>query len=170
LLKFYEIYYKRYFNGLQRFSCELNIYTPENKFYVSPPQYSRDSFYTFWDIGYIDIKNMLFYEMSLLLSQPVPRLLFFEEWINFLQFVSDSRLLSKLFECFMFNKGMLIANDRLLYEAAFIKAFKLVVDNAEFTRDFILYLSDIIKNNFKLVSYTNFKKIISSNLKNFKSA
>ena len=120
--------------------------------------------------SYIDLKNMLFYEMSLLLSNPVPRLLFFEDWINFLQFISDNKLLSKLFEAFMFNKGILISNDRLLYEAAFIKAFKLVVDNNEFGRDFILYLADIAKNNYKMVSYTMFKKIISSNLKNFKSA
>jgi len=170
LLKYFEIYYKLFFNGLQRYSCEINIYTPENKFYVTPPQFSRDSCYNYWDIGYIDLKNMLFYEMSLLLSNPVPRLLFFEDWINFLQFISDNKLLSKLFEAFMFNKGILISNDRLLYEAAFIKAFKLVVDNNEFGRDFILYLADIAKNNYKMVSYTMFKKIISSNLKNFKSA
>ena len=91
LLKYFEIYYKLFFNGLQRYSCEINIYTPENKFYVTPPQFSRDSCYNYWDIGYIDLKNMLFYEMSLLLSNPVPRLLFFEDWINFLQFISDNK-------------------------------------------------------------------------------
>jgi hypothetical protein len=170
LLKYYEIYYKLSFNGLQRYSCEINIYTPENKFYVSPPQFSRDSIYNYWDIGFIDIKNMLFYEMNLLVPNSVKRLLYFEDWVNFLQFISDNKLLSKLFEAFMFNKGMLISNDRLLYEAAFIKAFNLIVDNNEFGKEFILYLSDIAKNNYKLVSYTTFKKIISSNLKNFKSA
>lgn len=175
LLKFYEIYYKLFFNGLQRYSCEINVYTPDNKFYVTPPQFSRDACYNYWDIGYIDLKNMLFYEMNLLLPSPVPRLLFFEDWVNLLQFISDNKLLSHLFEAFMFNKGMLIANDRLLYEAAFIKAFKLVVNdeehknNYDYGRDFILYLSDIAKNNHKLVSYTTFKKIISSNLRNFKS-
>lgn len=168
MLKYYEIYYKIFFNGLQRYSCEINIYTPSNKFYVNPPQYSRDSTYNYWDIGFIDLKNMLFYEMSLLLSKPVPRLLFFEDWVNFLQFVTDNKLLSRLFEAFMFNKGTLVSNDRLLYEAAFIKAFKNVVNSDDFGRDFILYLSDIIKNNYKMVSYTIFKKIISSNLRNFK--
>ena len=85
---YYEIYHKNLFNGLQKFCCEINIYTPENKFYVTPPQYSRDTEFNFWDIGFIDLKNMLFYEMSLLVNNLIPRILFFNEWINFLQFIS----------------------------------------------------------------------------------
>ena len=170
-LNYYEIYHKNLFNGLQRFCCEMNIFTPENKFYVSPPQYSRDSTFYYWDIGFIDLKNMYFYEMSLLLNKPVPRILFFLDWINFLQFILDSKLTSKLFEAFLFNKGILIANDRLLYEAAFVRAFKMVTNeiNESFGRDFTLYLADIAKNNYKMVSYTMFKRLVSSNLKNFKN-
>jgi len=168
LLEYYEIYHKNLFNGLQRFCCEMNIFTPENKFYVSAPKYSRDPSYSYWDIGFIDLKNMYFYEMSLLLNKPIPRNLFFLDWINFLQFIIDSKLTSKLFEAFLFNKGILIANDRLLYEAAFVRAFKMVT-NEMFDRDFTLYLADIAKNNYKMVSYTKFKKLISTNLKNFKN-
>ncbi len=167
-MNYYEIYHKNFFNGLERFCCEMNIFTPENKFYVAPPQYSRDSTFNYWDIGFIDLKNMYFYEMSLLLNKPVPRILFFLDWINFLQFILDSKLTSKLFETFFFNKGILIANDRLLYEAAFVRAFKMVT-NELFGRDFTLYLADIAKNNYKMVSYTMFKRLVSSNLKNFKN-
>jgi hypothetical protein len=168
LLEYYEIYHKNMFNGLQRYCCEMNIFTPVNKFYVSPPKFSRDPSFSYWDIGFIDMKNMYFYEMSLLLNKSVPRNLFFLDWINFLQFILDSKLTSKLFEVFYFNKGILIANDRLLYEAAFIRSFKMVTTEL-FDRDFILYLSDISKNNYKMVSYTKFKKLITSNLKNFKN-
>lgn len=134
---------------------------------MASPQYSRDQSYNYWDIGFIDLKNLFFYEMSLLLNNPLPRHLFFADWINFLEFILENKLISKLFEVFLFSKGILIANDRVLYEAAFVRGFKSVT-NDSFGRDFTLYLADIAKNNYKMVSYTNFKKIISSNLKNCK--
>jgi hypothetical protein len=166
LKKNYDMTHHLTINGLQRFSCEVCIYTATNMFFISAPQYSREEF-NFWDLGCFDIKNMLLYELGLLTkSLYSEKDLYFREWVIFLQIIIDNKLYSKLFESFNFNKGILSLNDRLLYEPAFIRSVKNIANDC-LSVDFMIFLCDLMKNNFQMVSFSIFKKKIASNLKNF---
>ena len=81
--------------------------------------------------------------------------------------ILDKRLFQKLFEVFYFNKGILSFKDRIIHEQAFLKSLKNILENSECTADFALFLSDMMKNEKRFVSYTLLRKKISSNLKNF---
>jgi hypothetical protein len=167
LLKQYELSHRIQINGLQKFSCEVCIYTQNNMFFIQPPQYSREPEYFYWDLGYFDSRNMLFYELGLLTRGVYnDKNLFFADWIVFLQILIDKKIYSKLFESLNFNKGMLSSNDRLLYEPAFIRSIKIVSEDI-LSVDFLIYLCDLMKNNSQMVSYSLLKKKITSNLKNF---
>lgn len=166
LLKYFDINHKSTINGLQKYSCEVCVYTPNNMFFIQSPQFSRELDYFYWDLGFLDVKNMLFFELGLLIREPIQRDLFFSIWVLFLQLIIDKKVYLKLFETFNFNKGILTSNDRLMYEPAFIRAAKLVSDDM-LPVDFLIYLCDLMKDNQKMVSFTILKKKIASNLKNF---
>ncbi len=186
LLKNYESNMKALINGLQKYSCEVTLFTPNGSvFFIGSPQFSRDEEYNFWDVGLLDIRSCLFYEMGLLVKNIMPKNSFFGEWLHFLQIIIDKKIYTNLFEFLQFNKGILSHNDRLVYEAAFIRAVKQIYSdeiktieamgehnnqnfNKFFSVDFLIYLCDLMKNPLKMVSYSLFKKKISSNLKNFK--
>jgi hypothetical protein len=123
--------------------------------------------------------------MGLLVKNLMPKNAFFSEWLHFLQIIIDKKIYTNLFEILQFNKGVLCHNDRLVYEAAFIRAVKQIyaeeikaieamgvednqIINKFFSVDFLIYLCDLMKNHLKMVSFSLFKKKISSNLKNFK--
>jgi hypothetical protein len=167
LLKQYELSHRMKINGLQKYSCEVCIYTPNNTFFIQSPQYSREAEYYYWDLGFFDTRNMLFFELGLLTKGVYnDKNLFFADWIVFLQILLDKKIYSKLFESLSFNKGMLSSNDRLLYEPAFIRSIKSISENV-LSVDFLIYLCDLMKNNNQMVSYSILKKKIASNLKNF---
>jgi hypothetical protein len=184
-LKNYENNSKALFNGLQKYSCEATLFTPNGlSFFIGSPQFSREEEYNYWDLGFLDIRSCLFYEMGLLVKTPFPKNSFFGEWLFFLQILIDKKIYTNLFEILQFNKGILSHNDRLVYEAAFIRAIKqiyLEILNADggnennqanistlISVDFLIYLCDLMKNHLKMVSFSLLKKKISSNLKNFK--
>ena len=163
----YEINQICTLNGLQKYSCESYIYTPNNIFYLQSPTFSREDNYEYWDLGFLDVKNILFYELNILTMSCFEKNMFFYEWISFLQLVIDKKIYSKFFELFGFEKGQLQSNDRLAYERSFSDNLKkLVGDN--FSVDFLIYLTDLFKVQNKMISYTVMKKKLVSNLKNFK--
>ncbi len=100
LLKNYEISQWGAFNGLQKFSSESIIYTANNIFYVKPPLNSNKPEYGFWDLGFLDVKNIIFYETGLLLDIPLDKDVFFKEWIDLLQLMIEHKIYVKLFENF----------------------------------------------------------------------
>jgi hypothetical protein len=154
-------------NGLQRFSCETVIYTSHNVFYVKAPSFSREKNYELWDLGFLDIKNLLFYEVSLLTETEFEKNLFFFDFTNLLQLIIDKKIFSKLFELFEYDKGQFLYNDRFIYEPTFLRALRKLTGDM-FSADFLLYVCDMMKAHNKMISYSIFKKKMTSNLKNFR--
>lgn len=169
LLKLFPAGQNSFFNGLQKFSCESCIYTNNNTFYVQAPAFAREENSEYWDIGFLDVKNTLFYELGILMKNRFEKNLFFDEWITFLQIIIDRKIYSKLLEFFGFDKGHLSPTDRTLYEPQFFKHFKSVIYN-NFGTDFTIYLCDLFKNQNKMVSYCLLKKKLKANLKNFRDS
>jgi hypothetical protein len=154
-------------NGLERYSCEVCLYTANNMFYITPPKYFRDDGCTYWDIGFLDVKNVIFYETGYLSNNPLDKNAFFYEWTALLQLIIDNKIYMKLFETFGFEKGVLIENDRQLHEPVFFQGMRNVI-NEIFTAEFLVFVCDLMKRSTKMVSFTQFKRKIASNLKNFK--
>jgi hypothetical protein len=167
LLKYYSMENNVVINGLERYSCEASIYTSNNTFYIPPPKYLKDENCDTWDLGFLDIRNVFFYELGHLSQNEYEKNLFFYEWITVLQHIIDSKLYTKLFEAFCFDKGQLVSNDRQLYEPSFFKSFRNLISES-LPAEFLIYICDLFKNNNKMVSYVMFKRKIVSNLKNFK--
>lgn len=100
LLKSYDISQWGSFNGLLKFSCESILYTSKNIFYMKPPMNSNKQVYGYVDLGFLDIKNLIFYETGLLLDIPLDKDVFFKEWVAFLQIIIENKVYMKLFENF----------------------------------------------------------------------
>jgi len=154
-------------NGLQRFSCECCLYIGGNIYFINAPSYSKEQDYEYWDLGYLDVKNSIFYETSLLTNVLWEKNAFFFDFTNLLQIIIDTRVYSRLFEYFEFDKGQFINNDRFIHEPTFLKALRKLVDDT-LPPDFLLFICDMMKARNKLISYAIFKKKISSILKNFR--
>ena len=70
-------------NGLQKLNCECCVYTNNNMFFIQPPQFSREQKFEFWDVGFLDFKNHLFFELGQLLTAPFEKdTFFFNEWMT----------------------------------------------------------------------------------------
>jgi hypothetical protein len=110
-------------NGLERYACQTIIYTSKNIFYIPSPSFPTDN-YKVWFIGWLDIKNKLFYETNILLPNLEDRILHFNEWIEFLQILIDDQFYQKLFEYFNFEKGALEVGDRVLEQTVFEERIK----------------------------------------------
>jgi hypothetical protein len=154
-------------NGLERYGCLTMIYTPNNIFYIPAPNFCKDG-YSIWNLGWLDVKNQFFYETNTLSTELIDRLSFFSQWIDFLQKILDEKLYSKLFQFFGFGKGLLINNDRFIYEDIFVKSLTDMKFNEEDNNDIFYFISQLMKGQNKLISFSLFKKKITSNLKNFK--
>jgi hypothetical protein len=153
-------------NGLEKYACQTIIYTPKNIFYIPSPSLPIDN-YSIWFIGWLDIKNKLFYETNILLQNLEQRISFFNEWLEFLQILIDEQMYSNLFENFCFEKGHLELGDRTLDQSVFeekIKSLEYFNGKDSLQIDFICSL---FKNKNNRISFSKFKQIISSNLKNF---
>ena len=153
-------------NGLEKYACQTIIYTPKNIFYIPSPSLPIDN-YSIWFIGWLDIKNKLFYETNILLQNLEQRISYFNEWLEFLQILIDEQMYSNLFENFCFEKGHLELGDRTLDQSVFeekIKSLEYFNGKESLKIDFICSL---FKNKNNRISFSRFKQIISSNLKNF---
>jgi len=211
---------------LREYNCEGMIYTPSNKFYINLPtsfnklpenndndnnelehskkkqksskkkkqiEYS-DGFY--WDLGWVDPKNKLYYETSVFFSiNSIPeREEFFEKFIEFLQIFIDKRIANELFSFFNFENSILTLGNRYLAKNIFVNKLNVILDeginrfNRELTEEeeieekerkknkerFIEFICNIL-NGYDLqknlidnsISFNLLKKKISSNLKNF---
>ena len=84
-------------NGLERFGCQTIIYTPRNTFFLNSPNLARDG-YKFWNLGWFDFKNILFYQTNILLENKLERVQFFSLWIDFLQTLITNQIYKNLFE------------------------------------------------------------------------
>ena len=153
-------------NGLERYACLTMIYTSNNIFYVPAPSFCREG-YSIWNLGWLDVKNQFFYETNVLSSELNDRLLYFSQWIDFLQKILDEKLYTQLFQFFGFGKGLLINNDRFTFEGTFVRALNDMKFNEE-DNDIFNFICQLMKGQNKLVSYSLFKKKITSNIKNFK--
>jgi hypothetical protein len=128
-------------------------------------------------MGLLDIKSGIFYETGILRSNLIRRESFIRELFIFLEILIENKVYSNLFEMFQFNRGIVLLNDRLLHEAAFIRAIKSIQkikENGEYcflfkelSAEFLIFLCDMMKDGNNMISYNNFKKKIFSNLQNF---
>ena len=118
-------------------------------FYLTAPKFCNEG-YCIWNLGWIDVKNQLFYQTNTLTETLEDRIAHFSGWLEFLQSLIDDKIYSKLFEFFNFDKANLIGGDRLLNEEIFV--------------EFIL---NTFRHSNKIISFNLVKRKISSNLKNF---
>lgn len=203
---------------LNKIMCEGMIYTPTNSFYINIPNTiyeepkiiddtSVNNINTitheemkeeektnikkglYWDLGWLDIKNKMFYETSTFfeLDKKPSRELFFEEWIDFLQKLIDKKIYMNLFEFFNFQRSCLTESDRLLSRATFnnilsnmlmeeFKDKKYNEENQIEIKDISPFIISIMSlpiedkdsiDNDNCISLRLLKKKITSNLKNF---
>ena len=75
----------------------------------------------YWDLGWIDLKNYLFYETSVYfkLEYKPERCLFFENFIDFLQIFIDQRICDSIFNFFNYEMSILAGSDRYLPKKIF---------------------------------------------------
>ena len=153
-------------NGLERFGCQTIIYMPKNMFYLSAPKFCNEG-YCIWNLGWIDVKNQLFYQTNTLTESLDDRILHFSGWLEFLQSLIDDKIYTKLFEFFSFDKSSLSNGDRLINEDIFVqnlKELKFCKNNDE---DIIEFILNIFRCSNRVISFNLVKRKISSNLKNF---
>ena len=155
-------------NGLERFGCQTIIYTPRNTFFLNSPNFVKDD-YRFWNLGWFDFKNILFYQTNLLLENRLERVQFLSIWIDFLQTLITNQIYKNIFEYFGFEGSALIGKDRYIYEPVFNKILKSLkfCDDNESNKDVFQFICDLFKANNNMISFSLLKKKISSNLKNF---
>lgn len=153
-------------NGLEKFGCQAIIYTSKNTFYLNPPVQAKEG-YKFWNIGWVDYKNELFYQTNILLENKMDRVLFLSQWIDFLQILITKQIYQKLFQFFGFEKSALINKDRYIYEPALKKILIKLNFCEENDNDALKFICDLFRSNNNMISYFLMKRKISSNLKNF---
>lgn len=165
-------------NGLVKYSCQVTLYTANDVYQLLPPEFSADPEFSVWDLGFLDVKNVLFYELGQMSEKLLDRTLFFREWINLLEIFVNKKVHEKFFEFFNFQNSSLVGNNRYLHEPEFFsplrrilqnpKNSKLIWDDSDFNSDFLVYVCNLFKTYNNLIAYTLLKKKICSNLKNFK--
>ena len=153
-------------NGLERYGCQTVIYTPKNTFFINSPIMAKDG-YRFWNIGWYDFKNILFYQTNVLLENKLGRVQYLSLWMDFLQTLITNLIYKNIFEYFGFEGSTLIGNDRFIYEQVFTKILLGLKFCKEQDKDVLEFICDIFKSNNNMISYSLVKKKISSNLKNF---
>ena len=154
-------------NGLERFGCQTIIYTPRNTFFLNSPSLARDG-YKYWNLGWFDFKNILFYQTNILLENKLERVQFFSLWIDFLQTLITNQIYKNIFEYFGFEGSTLIGKDRYIYEPVFKKILVgLNFCNENENADLLQFICELFKANNNMISFSLVKKKISSNLKDF---
>ena len=153
-------------NGLERYGCQTIIYMPKNMFYLTAPKFCNEG-YCIWNLGWIDVKNQLFYQTNTLTETLEDRIAHFSGWLEFLQSLIDDKIYSKLFEFFNFDKANLIGGDRLLNEEIFVESLKGLKFCKNNENDIIEFILNTFRHSNKIISFNLVKRKISSNLKNF---
>jgi hypothetical protein len=154
-------------NGLERYGCQTIIYTPRNTFFLNSPSLAKEG-YRFWNLGWFDFKNILFYQTNILLENRLERVQFFSLWIDFLQTLITNQIYKNIFEYFGFEGSTLIGKDRYIYEPVFKKILVgLNFCNENENADLLQFICDLFKGNNNMISFSLVKKKISSNLKDF---
>ena len=153
-------------NGLERYGCQAIIYTPRNTFFINSPNLAKDG-YIFWNLGWFDFKNILFYQTNILLDKKLDRIQYLSLWIDFLQTLITNQIYKNIFEYFGFEGSSLIGKDRYIYEPIFKKILLTLKFCDENNNDLLQFICDLFKANNNMISYSLIKKKISSNLKNF---
>jgi len=99
----------------------------------------------YWDLGWIDLKNNLFYETSVYfkLEYKPERCLYFENFIDFLQIFIDQRICDSIFKFFNYEMSTLAGSDRYLPKKIFESKLFYILD--EDTRN--SKISEQMKNN-----------------------
>lgn len=154
-------------NGLERYCCQTIVYTANKAFFIAAPKFSRDN-YCIWDLGWYDAKNLFFYELSLLSSDNLTRTMHFSYWLDFLQKILNQKIYIKLFESFGFDQGILLNNDRFVFEGAFVSKLIELKFTERNEQNIIEFICELFKNSNQFVSFSLLKKKITSNLKNFR--
>ena len=149
----------------------------------------------YWDLGWLDLKNHLYYETScnFHIDYKPDRLVFFEKFLEFLQVFIDKKLYDSLFSFFNYDNSVLAGSDRYLPNKTFQAILnEMLIDennNIEIAdqeknkqrieqmnekQNFIQFISNILcgfdeELNIRddSISYNLLRKKISSNLKNF---
>ena len=203
---------------LRDICCEGNIYTPNYDFHVNLPKFlpnnielenqdekksesvnnskndSKKEFKgLYWDLGWLDLKNKLYYETScnFEIDNYPNRLIFFEKFVEFLQAFIDKKIYDSLFSFFGYNNSILAGSDRFLPKNIFISTLnEILIDENIAEKDgltskrnqqmmkeknnFMNYICNILcgfdeEMNIRddSISFNLLKKKISSNLKNF---
>ena len=203
---------------LRDICCEGNIYTPNYDFHINLPKFlpnnielenqdekksesvnnskndSKKEFKgLYWDLGWLDLKNKLYYETScnFEIDNYPNRLIFFEKFVEFLQAFIDKKIYDSLFSFFGYNNSILAGSDRFLPKNIFISTLnEILIDENIAEKDgltskrnqqmmkeknnFMNYICNILcgfdeEMNIRddSISFNLLKKKISSNLKNF---
>ena len=203
---------------LRDICCEGNIYTPNYDFHINLPKFlpnnielenqdekksesvnnskndSKKEFKgLYWDLGWLDLKNKLYYETScnFEIDNYPNRLVFFEKFVEFLQAFIDKKIYDSLFSFFGYNNSILAGSDRFLPKNIFISTLnEILIDENIVEKDgltskrnqqmmkeknnFMNYICNILcgfdeEMNIRddSISFNLLKKKISSNLKNF---
>ena len=153
-------------NGLERYGCQTIIYTPKNIFYITAPSVYNEGYYL-WNIGWLDVKNNLFYQTNTLTNSSIDRTLYFSGWLEFLQALIDNKIYLNIFQFFGFEKSILLNNDRYINESLFIQCLQKLNFCKNNKEEIIPFIISLFKSKNKMISFSLVKKIISSNLKNF---
>ena len=139
----------------------------------------------YWDLGWIDSHNFIYYETSVFfdIEQKPERLTYYDFWIDFLQSLIDKNIYNSLFDYFCFNLSILTRGDRYLAKKIFGKKIAELNDfnsknknekKKEELINGIQFISNILcgydeDNNIRddSISFNLLKKKVSSNIKNF---
>ena len=149
----------------------------------------------YWDLGWLDLINHLYYETScnFHIDYKPDRLTFFEKFLEFLQVFIDKKIYDSLFSFFNFDNSVLAGSDRYLPKKIFTAILdEMLIDenknmeiNDEETyrkqqeqmnekQNFIQFICNILcgfdeELNIRddSISYNLLRKKVSSNLKNF---
>ena len=144
-------------NGLERYGCQIIIYTPKNTFYISSPIYCKEG-YRYWNVGWLDFKNDLFYQTNTLVEAPNERVQYLSLWIDFLQVLINKQIYNKLFDFFGFGGSSLINKDRFIYEPLLKKILKELNFCDENDNETLQFICDLFKSNNNMISYNLLKK------------
>jgi len=123
-----------------------NINSNSNSKTINKNNAKEDEDFTglYWDLGWIDLKNYLFYETSVYfkLEYKPERCLFFENFIDFLQIFIDQRICDSIFNFFNYENSILAGSDRYLPKKSFESKLFYILDEDNRNK-----ISENAKNN-----------------------
>lgn len=136
---------------------------------VPAPSYCENDF-KYWNIGWLDVKNSLFYEVNSLNRDLIMNNSIFDKWLDFIQKILDEKIYEVLFEHFSFDvSGTLTNDDRTILPELFMKKLTAMnICGEEGKGDIEKFITETMKGIGGNISYSLFKRKIITNIKNFK--